>query len=155
MTGHPFLARNRAGKFGNRLEGYGQSKKVWTCLACRGWHDAPKPTLCQWCEHKAFLYYDSAGEARWFVGLMRELDHGAIAELAHHPRYPIHVCQVDVRAHIQVFEYVADAEYVRDGMRVTADFKPKAVQGLDPVFKLKRKCFEAQYARAITIVTER
>jgi hypothetical protein len=155
VSGPAVFLRKRPGKFGTRIEGYGQSKKVWTCRRCRAWHDAPKPKACERCAHSTFLHFDSAGEARWFVGLMRELDHGLIAELQHHPRYPIHVCQVDVRAHIQVFEYVADADYERDGELITADFKPRAAQGLDPVFKLKRKCFEAQYGRLITVVTER
>ena len=90
------------------------------------------------------------------------LDAGTIHNLQHHPRYPIHVCQVDMRAHIKVFDYVADAEYElgipvsrgRDHELVTADFKPKAAAGLDPVFELKRKCFEAQYGRPVTVITE-
>lgn len=141
--------RKKPGKFGTRIEGYGQSKKVWTCRRCRAWHDAPKPKLCERCQHQEFLHYDSAGEARWFVGLMRELDHALITDLRHHPRYPIIVNTT------KVFEYVADASYERDGELVVGDFKPKAAQGLDPVFKIKRKCFEAQYGRLITVVTER
>jgi len=74
----------------------------------------------------------------------------------HHPRYPIHVCQVDVRAHIKVFEYVADASYELGDRRelVVADFKPRAKAGLDPVFALKRRCWEAQYGRKLVVVTE-
>lgn len=153
MSPPVLFLRKMPGKFATRIEGYGQSHKIWTCRACRAWHEKKRPKRCEQCGHAEFLHYDSAGEARWFVGLMRELDNGLIADLSHHPRYPIHI---DGPAGvIKVFEYVADAEYVRDDELVTGDFKPKAAQGLDPVFKLKRKCFEAQYGRLITVVTER
>jgi len=153
MVGPAVFLRNRPGGFKTRIEGYSQSHKIWTCRACRAWHEKKKPKLCERCDHGHFLHYDSAGEARWFVGLMRELDHGDIADLSHHPRYPIHI--EGPGGIVKVFEYVADGEYVRAGELVTADFKPKAAMGLDPVFKLKRKCFEVQYGRLITVVTER
>lgn len=141
--------------FKTRLEGYALSRHVWTCRACRAWHENKRPKRCDQCQHPDFLHYDSAGEARWFVGLMRGLDANEIHNLVHHPRYPIYVCQVDVRAHIKVFDYEADAEYNRANEElVTADFKPKAAMGLDPVFNLKRKCFEAQYGRPVTVITE-
>jgi len=152
----PAVFIRKPGGFGTRLGGYGMSHKIWTCLACRAWHEKKKPPCCERCGGKSFLHYDSHGEARWFVGLMRELDAGNIEELEHHPRYPIHVALVpNLACTTRVFEYVADAEYVRAGMLITADFKPKAEAGLDPVFKLKQRCFEAAYGRKINIVTER
>lgn len=159
MTGPAVFIRKRS-KFATRLQGYAMSRHVWTCRKCRAWHEHKKPKRCDQCQHPEFLHYDSAGEARWFVGLMRGLDAGTLHDLVHHPRYPIHVCQVDVRAHIKVFDYVADAEYEilplgnRKRELVTGDFKPKAAAGLDPVFELKRKCFEAQYGRPVTVITE-
>lgn len=153
MSGPAVFLRNRPGVFASRLEGYGQSNKKWTCRKCRAWHDAPKPKRCQVCQHADFLHYDSAGEARWFVGLMRELDRGDIAELQHHPRFPITI--EGPQGPVRVCEYVADGEFIRKGVLITGDFKPKAKQGLDPTFLLKQKLFEAQYGRLITIYTER
>ncbi len=145
--------RKKAGRFMNRTAGYQLSKKVWTCRACRAWHDAPKPSRCQVCNHPEFLFFDSAGEARYFVGLLRSLDQQIVTELLHHPHYPINIFGVD--GVVEVFHYVADFEYLDHAAQVvTGDFKPKSADGLDPVFKLKRKCFEAQYGRAILVVTE-
>lgn len=145
--------RNKHKRFATRVGGYARSHKIWTCRRCRAWHEHAKPKRCERCGHPEFLFYDSGGEARWFVGLMRELDNGSIAELVHHPRYPIHVA--GSQGIVQVFDYVADAEYLRAGELITGDFKPKSLEGLDPVFLLKRKCFEAEYGRSITITTER
>jgi len=150
MSATVFLRKRRG--FANRVGGYQLSKKVWTCRACRAWHDAPRPKRCQVCDHAGFLYYDSAGEARYFVGLMRAQDAGELDELQHHPAYAIHIFGVD--GVVEVFTYVADFEYLRGETVWTGDFKPKAKQGLDPSFILKRKCFEAQYGRQILIVTE-
>ena len=145
--------RQKRGGFSNRVEGYGMSRKVWTCLKCRAWHDQNKPRACVQCASLDFLYFDSAGEARHFIGLMRAQDAGELSDLVHHPRYPIHIFGVD--GVVKVFDYIADSEYIdRVVGLVTADFKPKSAMGLDPTFKLKRKCFEAQYGRAITLVTE-
>lgn len=151
-----FIRRPRGAVFKTRLQGYALSRHVWTCCKCRAWHEGKRPLICEQCRHGNFLHYDSAGEARWFVGLMRGLDAGELHNLLHHPRYPIHVCQVDVRAHIKVFDYVGDAEYELGDRRelITADFKPRAKAGLDPLFALKRKCFEAQYGRPVTVITE-
>jgi hypothetical protein len=143
----------QGGAFTTRLEGYGKSRKVWLCRACFVWHDAPKPTRCVNCRRPDFLYFDSAGEARWFAGLVRALERDEIAELIHHPVYEIWIAGPQGE-HTKVFNYIADAEYVQNGKVVSADFKPKARRGLDPVFKIKRRCFEAQYARRILIVTE-
>ncbi len=146
----------RAGRrFGTRLAGYAKSCKVWTCLKCRAWHETKKPLRCTLCQHHEFLHYDSAGEARWFVGLMRQQDEDELVDLEHHPRFPIYVTGPGGLHH--VCDYVADASFVRsaDLEAIVADFKPRAAEGLDPVFKLKQKLFEAQYGMKITIYTER
>lgn len=151
MSATLFLRKPRKG-FSTRLEGYQKSYKIWTCRRCRAWHEHKRPGRCDVCGHPEFFHYDSAGEARWFVGLMRQLDHDELSELRHHPPYAIHVTgPTGVQ---KVFDYVADAEYVRKGKLVTADFKPRAKAGLDPVFALKRKCFEAEYGRRVLVVTE-
>ncbi len=154
IHGPAVFLRKKAGGFANRVGGYQLSKKVWTCIACRAWHDAPKPKRCQVCNHPAFLYYDSAGEARYFVGLMRAQDAGELDELQHHPAFPITI--FGVNGLVEVFKYVADFEYVALPGRelVVGDFKPRAKAGLDPGFLLKQKCWEAQYGRKILIVTE-
>lgn len=152
IHGPAVFIRKKGAGFANRVGGYQLSKKVWTCLACRAWHDPPKPKRCQVCDHAAFLYYDSAGEARYFIGLMRAQDAGQLTDLQHHPRYSLHCFGVD--GIIEVMGYTADAEFVDRGELVTADYKPKSAEGLDPVFKLKQRWFQAEYGRNIRVVTE-
>lgn len=156
-------------EFRSRVEGYQRRRKVWTCRACRAWHEEPKkPPACEQCGHTGkdwALHYGSAGEGRRFVKLMRELDHGLISELSHHPTFSL--LAYTAQGPVKAARYEADSCYrrltcfVEDGVQheqellVIEDYKPRAAAGLDPVFKLKRKWFEAQYAPwKITLIKE-
>ncbi len=151
-------------RWAHRTDGQRASKKCWLCRACWAWHDPPKPLICQVCNHSAFFRCDSAGEGRWFAGRLRAMERGEITELVHHPAYEIYVHGPD-GVSVKVFLYEADAEWTQDGKVTTADFKAKLRTNattkakreiaLDPIFKLKRKCFEATYGRRILIITEK
>ena len=156
--------------FQSRIHGYQRRRRIWTCAACRAWHEGfTKPPACEECGHtgkKAFLHYGSAGEARRFVKLMRELDHGLIMDLHHHPSYhlhawtdqgPVKVCRYEADSCYRRLErWTDDLDTEHEQYRlIIEDFKPRAAAGLDPVFKLKRAWFEAQYAPwKITLMKE-
>lgn len=72
---------------------------------------------------------------------------GEIRELRIHVKYPLKV------GNKVVCNYIADSEYldVRIGQRVTEDVKGVPT----PVYKLKRKMFEAQYGSQIREITKK
>lgn len=147
----------QAGPFATRNAGFALKNRAWICIACRAWHDVkPKGCINPNCTSGKFLHFDSKVEAQRFAQLWMLQDHGRIAAgtLVHHPRYDL--CAPDPRggAPLAVAYYEADSTYVRDtGARVVEDVKPRADLAQDPVFKIKRRWFEAQYGLAITIVS--
>ena len=148
--------RRAAQQFAHRSEGYQRKRRVWVCVNCRAWHDA-KPAGCigTGCLSGSFLHFDSTVEAQRFVQLWMLQDHGEIQRgtLRHHPRYPLCVPGPS-GAPIEVCRYEADSTYVTQaGLRVVEDVKPRDPKAQDPVFKLKRRLFEAQYGVEITIVS--
>lgn len=89
------------------------------------------------------LWFQSRLEAKRYSELKLLEKAGAITALRLQPRYPLMLDGVTI------CEYRADFSYVVPGQgSVTEDAK-----GVEtPIFKLKRKFFEAQYKRPIHIV---
>lgn len=91
--------------------------------------------------------FDSQAEARRWGELCTMQRAGLICALRRQPRYELHAYGGDV-----VGEYVADFEYLvpNEGM-VVEDVKSPATAA-DKLFIWKRKHFEAEYGRPITLV---
>lgn len=144
--------------FATRADGYQRKRRVYVCLACRAWNEGARPAECidPHCSSGTFLRMDSVVEAQRFMALWLMQDAGTIVPgtLTHHPRYPLITLGPDGKP-IAVRVYEADSTYVRAacGTRVVEDVKPRADQAQDPVFRLKRAWFEAQYGLPITIVS--
>lgn len=159
MTATRVFSQRQWGKgpgagFNTRQEGYGRSRRIWVCLQCRIRHEHAKPTECRApdCLSGSFFMFDSAGECQRFMSLWFQQDHGLITSLRHHPRYDLHTVTAG-GVPLKVAYYEADSVYIRDGLTVVEDFKPGDPKALDPVFKLKRRIFEAQYGLTIRIVS--
>jgi hypothetical protein len=80
--------------------------------------------------------FASKKEAKRYAELKLLLKAGAIRELFLQPKFPVTVND------IQVFTYVADFQYMEaDGALVVEDVKGVKT----PMYRLKKKCVEAQY----------
>lgn len=79
--------------------------------------------------------FDSIGELGRYNDLKLMVAAGVISELGVHPRFPLRV-EGEAIAEIEL-----DFAYTEKGQRVVEDFKGV----LTTVFRLKRKCFLAQY----------
>ena len=99
-------------------------------------------------------YFASLPEYKRYCTLNLWAKTAIIKNLKLQPRFPLHsYCQADQSA-VHVFDYVADFEYIfsQNGQRIIEDVKPKRIEAQDPVFKLKRKLFEAEYGLTLTII---
>ena len=88
--------------------------------------------------------FDSLAEARRYMELKLLLKTGDIADLEVHPKYPLH-CRGEV-----ICKVIMDFAYIdaRTGAEVIED-----VKGVDTdISKLKRKFFEAEYRKKVTLV---
>lgn len=155
----------QAGAGGHRTGGYAKRKPAWICIVCRAYHEVrprecidPACTNAQSRKETRFLFCDSKVEALRFLELWAKQDHGEIANgtLVHHPRFEL--CTPDPQGGPPVVasSYTADSSYRRasDGVLVVEDVKPERAEAIDPVFRLKRRWFEAQYAPTrITLVS--
>lgn len=167
MGTHFIPARRWSGKpggrggFTSRLGGANLARRVWICPACRRWHDPvddpggkkSRPPACAGCGERALLYFDSRGEALRFVQLWMMQDAGDITGLRHHPRFDL-LAYGEGGVPVPVAQYEADAAYIdRHGIEVIEDYKPRSPEAQDPVFRLKRRHFEAQYGIRVRIVS--
>lgn len=79
--------------------------------------------------------FDSKAEAKRYGDLLLLERHGKIRALELQPSFPITIKGV------KVFTYRADFAYERDGQTVVEDVKGVRT----PVYKLKKRCVEAEY----------
>lgn len=148
------------GGFQTRVEGHQRSRKVWICLACRAWLEPEqtggpkgKPAACHQCGGSSYLFFDSAIEGQRFARLWFMQDTGEITGLKHHPRFELHTVNPGDQV-VRVGVYEADSEYWRDGQHIVEDVKPRDEAAQDPLFKWKRRHFEAEYGLTIYIVSK-
>ena len=92
------------------------------------------------------LRFDSKAEAGRWVYLQRLQQAGEITDLRRQVRIPLHAPSGAV-----VGFYVADFEYLRQGLPVTEDVKSAATFELE-IFQWKRRHFAAEYGREIVAV---
>lgn len=93
------------------------------------------------------IYWHSKGEhTRWCELRMLEKA-GKIKDLKRQVTYTLEVKGVE---HTFRREYVADYEYIKDGILVTEDFKSDVTEKLE-VFRMKADLFYALYGRKIHI----
>jgi hypothetical protein len=151
MTSRPL--RGPRGTFRSRTGGFQQAQHVWICQGCRAWAKGQRPAECVHCNCPDLWHCDSAGEAKRFMQLLFRQDIGDIIDLEHHPRFPILV--EGPAGPKPILTYEADASYQHAGKLVVEDVKPSDPRAQDPIFRLKRKLFEHQYATQITLVAAR
>lgn len=101
------------------------------------------------------MYCASVKEARRAAQLLLEERHGLIDGLEFQKTYPLHV--LDARTGKPVaagVSYRPDAVYRRKDRMVVEDVKGTGEAGDDPVFRLKRRLFEAAYGVRVTIIRD-
>lgn len=162
MPGRAWKGPAAGQRFAHRSDGYRTSRKVWVCLSCRAWLEprpradgsrSGKPASCSGCGGKDYLYFDSAIEARRFVRLWTMQDAHEIRGLRHHPRFDLYTVDPgDMLVKVGVYE--ADSEYWAGEEHIVEDVKPASEAAQDPVFRWKRRHFEAQFGIRIRIVSK-
>lgn len=126
----------------SKSEGFDRAKRYHTCLDCR-YSQGDIWKICPSCGSKNRQYFMSQAELQRGMMLLTLQRAGAISALRFQPRYDLKVNGVKVAA------YTADAEYVRDGVVVYEDTKPKDF--IDDYARLKMALFEAIYGVTVTI----
>lgn len=133
--------------------------KIYECNGCGRQYrmDAPahpgqkmqKPTQCGDCGRMDFNKIDSITEANR-LGELRLLVHaGHITNLETQVRFPLMAHRSD-GVGVKVGTYIADAVYIRDGLRVIEDSKPDKVMSDLAAWKLRHM---AAQGMPVTIVT--
>lgn len=92
------------------------------------------------------LRFDSKAEAGRWVYLRHLQQAGEITDLRRQVRIPLHALSGAVVGH-----YIADFEYLRQGLPVTEDVKSAVTVDLE-IFQWKRRHFAAEYGREIVTV---
>lgn len=87
--------------------------------------------------------FDSKKEAHRYAELLFLQNAGKISALQTQPRYPLLS-----KSGFKIADYVADFEYVESGRTVTEDVK-SPITRKNPVYRMKKKFFEAEYGRPI------
>ncbi len=144
----------KGARFGTRAEGHGKRRHVWICRACGHWHrEQVKQCERSHCRSGELFYCASSKEARRAAQLLLEESEGLIERLEFQKSFPLHaVCQRTGRPVNARVSYRPDAVYYRGGELVVEDVKGRSEAGDDPVFKLKRRLFEAAYGVQVTIL---
>lgn len=115
-----------------------KAKPVYICRNCETWHDPiwhdrakrmGEPHFCKQCGRVGdFEYFQSSGEAKWWVRLLRRQEDGLIRELERQYRIPLIACHKDTGKPVAFGDYYADFRFydVANGKRVIAECKPGA-----------------------------
>ena len=115
---------------------------TFRCRVCDvGWPDA---TGCPLDATHPGIAHDSAGEDRWYQGLVVRARAGELTDLRAHPQYPLVINDVPVAT------YTADATYVAAGQRVVADYKSRWT-AKDPRWARTKKIFKACYPHLVLV----
>jgi len=123
--------------------------KIYECNGCGRQYRAEKPVQCGDCGRLDFNKIDSITEANR-LGELRLLVHaGHITNLETQVRFPLMAHRSD-GVGVKVGTYIADAVYMRDGLRVIEDSKPDKVMSDLAAWKLRHM---AAQGMPVTIVT--
>lgn len=141
--------------FTSRHAGHSRARKVWVCKECNTSYRIQVKRCA--CGHKAFSYFASMKEYKRGQELSLLEKAGAITELEYQPRFPLTAAyftgSIAMAKPVDTgVTYVADFAYVEGGRKVVEDVKTTSEDGDDPVFKLKRKWFEACYGIELTVI---
>lgn len=109
--------------FGNIGKRYGNQK-------CKLIADGMEPQL-----------FDSKGEARRYVELLRLQTAGKITDLCRPVASPLSVLHPDTHERFTICTYKPDFQYKQDGNWIVEDFKSPTTAN-DREFKLKRKLYD-------------
>lgn len=130
-----------------------KAKPVYICKACREWHDpvwharldrSGEPPMCRKCGRIAnFDYFQSTGEAKWWMKLLRRQDDGLIRELERQYKIPLLACHRETGKPVAFGDYYADFRYfdVERDKRVIAECKPGGEMTYES--RIKIACVEA------------
>lgn len=119
--------------------------KIFECNGCHAQYKAEKPAQCKACGRMDFSKIDSTAEAKR-LGELRLLQHaGVISDLETQVRFPL--MAFCLGRPVKVGDYIADAVYMRDGVRVIEDTKPSVMTDV-AAFKLR---FMAAMGMPVTI----
>lgn len=91
------------------------------------------------------ITFGSGAEARYYLELKHRRNMGEISGLEVHPKFLLTV------AGVVVATYIADFRWTEAGSTRVVDVKGKGAP-LEPIFKLKRRIFEALYPFKLEIV---
>jgi hypothetical protein len=125
-----------------------ESREAWRkALAVKAMHGGPKRSKYSNVKTSVDgVTFDSAKEARRYQELKLQQMAGQIARLRWQVAFPLYAYTpggVET-----VAEYVADFTYLRDGQEIVEDVKSAATRV--PLYRLKRKIFEANRGLTIT-----
>jgi len=97
------------------------------------------------------ILFDSKAEARRYEELRLRMMAGEIEALQVHGRYPLTAHLLEKPHRIVVGDYVSDFDYLENGRLVVEDVKGVKT----PLYRWKKKHFEAQYSIPIREITAR
>jgi hypothetical protein len=130
----------------------GMAKEVWICRACGEWNGARwdkvkgkslPPPECSVCGRMDFEHFQSEGEAKYWMRLVRRQEDGIIAELERQYRIPLLTVHHATGKPVWWADMVADFRWldVKTGQRIVAEYKPRDLMSYDA--QLKIRCAEA------------
>lgn len=135
--------KNNPWAYKSKQDAVKSAKKYHACLDCRHWqHEIYK--TCPACGSKNRQYFMSKAEFERGMTLITLQIGKTISKLRFQPRFDLIVNSITIG------QYVADADYYRDGVYVVEDVKGNSKYATD-LSKWKISHFEAQYQIKINI----
>lgn len=132
--------------FKTKADAMGRAKKVHMCTQCFHNEMSNYGKTCPSCGvTKKRVCFSSKVEHRYAALLLQMQGRREISQLRFHPRYPLIVNGSHVTT------YIADGEYIKDGMLICFDVKPRGLF-MDKLAELKINLFEAIYKQPVHIV---
>lgn len=110
-----------------------------------------QPDHCVACKGLAFDYFASTSEANRWAALRLQEKAGLISGLRRQVPFPLMTIAPN-GLQVKVAVYIADYVYVRDGVEVVEDRKPKS--GMDGVAALKLRWMAAQRGSEVLVTTD-
>ncbi len=129
-------------QFKSKMGAIKSAKRCHACLDCRYSQEKIYKT-CPECGSKNRQYFMSSAEHKRGMLLLTLCAAGTISNLRFQPRYELKINNAKITT------YVADAEYIEDGVLVVEDTKPKDF--IDKSALIKIKLFEALFGIIVRI----
>lgn len=113
------------------------------CRGCMAWHSGAKPAACTTCGRMDFESFQSQGEAKWWMKLLRRQESGQISGLERQHRIDLLTVHHRTGKPVVFATYVADFRWkdTATGELVVAECKPGAAMTYES--QLKIRCVES------------